>query len=170
MMTEVIKVGMAELKIVTNPGVLTCVGLGSCIGLVFYDRISRIGAMAHIMMPDSSRAKQSEIEDFKKGKYADTAIDEMLKEMEESGARKTTIKAYIFGGANMFPELFHKESFLNMGERNFEAVKNELLRKKIKIILEEVGGNLGRTISLYTESGRIEMKTALGGGEKVWEV
>jgi chemotaxis protein CheD len=168
-MPEVIKVGMAELKAATNPGVLTCVGLGSCIGLVFYDRISRIGAMAHIMMPDSSRAKKSETEDFKKGKYADTAIDGMLEEMEWLGAKKLNIRAYIFGGANMFPELFHKDAFLNMGERNFEAVKNGLLQRKIKIMAEEVGGNLGRTITLYTESARIEMKTALGGGEKVWE-
>lgn len=167
-MAELIRVQMAELKVVKNPSVLGCIGLGSCIGLVFYDRIAKVGAMAHIMMPDSNRAKISEGSVFNKAKYADTAIDEMLREMESLGAQKRNIKAYIFGGANMFPELFHKDAFLNMGERNIEAVREALSQKKIKIIAEDTGGNVGRTISLYTEDGRVQMKTAYGQ-EKVWE-
>jgi chemotaxis protein CheD len=167
-MAELIRVGMAELKVTKNPGVLNCIGLGSCIGIVLYDRITRAGGMAHIMMPDSSRAKKSDGGILNKAKYVDTAIEEMLLEMEHLGARKINIRAYVFGGANMFPELFHKDAFLNMGERNIDAVKEELARKKIKIAAEDIGGSWGRTITLYTESGRIEMKTAQGE-EKVWE-
>ncbi len=161
-MTEIIRVQMAELKVAGNPSVLSCIGLGSCIGLVLYDRIAKVGAMAHIMMPDSNRAKISEGNVFNKAKYADTAIDEMLREMELLGAQKRNIKAYIFGGANMFPELFHKDSFLNMGERNLESVKEALFLRKIKIAAEDTGGNIGRTITLYTENGKVKMKTAYG--------
>lgn len=166
-MAEVIRVGMAELKAARNPAVLTCVGLGSCVGVILYDKIAKIGAMAHVMMPDSQRAKLSETKAINKAKYADTAIDEMLKEMEKLGARKIHTKAYIFGGANMFPELFHKDAFLNMGERNSKTVKEELALRKIRVIAEDVGGSAGRTITLYIESGRIEMKTAQGE-EKVF--
>ena len=167
-MQEIIRVQMAELKVAGNPAILSCIGLGSCIGLVLYDRIAKVGAMAHIMMPDSNRAKISEGSVFNKAKYADTAIDGMLVEMEELGAQKRNIKAYIFGGANMFPELFHKDSFLNMGERNIEAVREALALRKIKIVAEDTGGSVGRTITLYTEDGRVQMKTAYGQ-EKVWE-
>ena len=168
-MQEIIRVQMAELKVARNSAILSCIGLGSCIGLVLYDRIAKVGAMAHIMMPDSNRAKISEGSVFNKAKYADTAIDEMLKEMEKLEAKKMNIKAYIFGGANMFPELFHKDSFLNMGERNIESVKYELSLRNIKINVEETGGNSGRTITLDTENGRMEMKT-IYGENKIWEV
>lgn len=167
-MAEVIRVQMAELKVAKNPAVLNCIGLGSCIGLVLYDRMAKVGGMAHIMMPDSQRAKLSEAGVFNPAKYADTAIDEMLKGMQDLGAKKFNIKAYIFGGANMFPELFHKDAFLNMGERNIDSVKEALLARKTKLVAEDTGGSIGRTITLYTESGRVEMKTAQGE-EKVWE-
>lgn len=166
-MAEIIRVQMAESKAAKNPSVLSCIGLGSCIGIVLYDRIAKVGGMAHVMMPDSRRAKSSEDENFNKAKYADTAINQMLEEMETLGAQKRNIKAYIFGGANMFPELFHKDSFLNMGERNLEAVKSEISQRKIKIQAEDTGGNIGRTIILYTENGKVQMKTAYGE-EKVW--
>ena len=35
-MSEVIKVGMADLNVCKAPDVITTLGLGSCIGLVFY--------------------------------------------------------------------------------------------------------------------------------------
>ena len=38
-MSEVIKVGMADLNVCKAPDVITTLGLGSCIGLVFYDPV-----------------------------------------------------------------------------------------------------------------------------------
>lgn len=163
-----VRVGMGEIRVSKSPEVLSCIGLGSCIGLVFYDRVFKVGGMAHIMMPRSERAKKSEDGLFNKAKYSDTAVEAMLKEMEKFGAREIHIKASIFGGANMFPELFHRDAFLNMGQRNSDSVKEELSKRNIQIFVEEIGGNLGRTVTLYTENGRLEMRTAYGEG-KVWE-
>lgn len=42
-MSEVIKVGMADLNVCKAPDVITTLGLGSCIGLVFYDPVSKLG-------------------------------------------------------------------------------------------------------------------------------
>ena len=46
-MSEVIKVGMADLNVCKAPDVITTLGLGSCIGLVFYDPVSKVGGMVH---------------------------------------------------------------------------------------------------------------------------
>ena len=56
-MSEVIKVGMADLNVCKAPDVITTLGLGSCIGLVFYDPVSKVGGMVHYMLPDSTRSE-----------------------------------------------------------------------------------------------------------------
>lgn len=42
-MSEVIKVGMADLNVCKAPDVITTLGLGSCIGLVLYDPVTKCG-------------------------------------------------------------------------------------------------------------------------------
>ena len=43
---DVVKVGMADLKIVKNPQIITTLGLGSCVGVVLYDPEKKL-ALAH---------------------------------------------------------------------------------------------------------------------------
>ena len=54
-MGEMIKVGMADLKICKAPDALTTIGLGSCIGIALYDPSTKISGLAHIMLPDSTQ-------------------------------------------------------------------------------------------------------------------
>ena len=58
-MSEVIKVGMADLNVCKAPDVITTLGLGSCIGLVFYDPVSKVGGMVHYMLPDSTKVRNN---------------------------------------------------------------------------------------------------------------
>lgn len=56
-MVDEIVVGMGRLFVVNEPVVLTCLGLGSCIGLMLYDEENHVSGLAHIMLPDSSNAR-----------------------------------------------------------------------------------------------------------------
>jgi chemotaxis receptor (MCP) glutamine deamidase CheD len=56
-MVEEIVVGMGRLVVVNQYAVLSSIGLGSCIGLILYDEVKGVSGMAHIMLPDSSRAR-----------------------------------------------------------------------------------------------------------------
>ena len=67
-MAEVIKVGMADLKIAKNPDILTTLGLGSCIGIAVWDPMTKIGGLAHIMLPDSTKIRNNS----NIAKFADT--------------------------------------------------------------------------------------------------
>ncbi|MFZ2071825.1 MAG: hypothetical protein WAV32_09595 [Halobacteriota archaeon] len=51
---EMYYAGIGEMKVVHNPHQLIIVGLGSCIGLSLYDRIAKVGGMAHIMLPEGN--------------------------------------------------------------------------------------------------------------------
>ena len=58
-MGEMIKVGMADLKICKAPDALTTIGLGSCIGIALYDPSTKISGLAHIMLPDSTQIRNN---------------------------------------------------------------------------------------------------------------
>lgn len=70
-MSEIIKVGMADLNIALAPDRIRTSGLGSCVGVVIHDPVKKIAGLAHVMLPSSALAKQDQINE---AKYADTAI------------------------------------------------------------------------------------------------
>ncbi len=56
-----ILVKMGDYAIAYEGTTLTTLGLGSCVGVVIYDRLSNVYGMAHVMLPDS---KESQIKDL----------------------------------------------------------------------------------------------------------
>jgi len=159
-MMEIVKVGMADLKVVKYPGVLTTLGLGSCVGICLYDKVNKLSGLAHVMLPSSLEIKNND----NKAKFADTAIDVLLKEMLNLGASKRNIVAKLAGGAQMFS--FNSNSdVLRIGERNANAAKKKLNELNIPIVSQDTGGNYGRTIELYSEDGSLLVRT-IGHGTK----
>ena len=140
-MSEVIKVGMADLNVCKAPDVITTLGLGSCIGLVLYDPVTKVGGMGHYMLPDSTKIRQNQ----NKLKFADTGIQALVEELEKQGLSRKNMIAKIAGGAKMFQ--FSSDTAMgNIGEKNVEAVREVLKQYGIKIVSEDVGLNYGRTI------------------------
>lgn len=151
-----ISVSMGKIKITHPPHLLKTVGLGSCMAVILYDPIARVGSLAHIVLPSFSDSLDKTNPD----KFSDMAIKIMIKKMNELGALVHNIRAQIFGGANMFPEIIASNSDMDIGQRNIRAVKDELQLHNINIIREEVGGSLGRTVLFNTHDGQVEVRTA----------
>jgi chemotaxis protein CheD len=159
-MADLIKVGMADLNTTCNPGILTTLGLGSCVGICLYDMSTKISGLVHIMLPNSAQIKNNS----NIAKFADTGIAKLLEEMIKMGARKNKIISKIAGGAQMFS--FNDSSdIMRIGARNVAATKETLSLLNIPIIAEDTGGNYGRTIELYSETGILLIKT-IGYGTK----
>ena len=159
-MSDLIKVGMADFKVGRNPASLISYGLGSCVGIALYDSVTKVGGLAHIMLPDSTQARSSE----NPAKFADTALPLMLNEMIKLGAAKIRITAKIAGGAQMFT-FANATDIMRVGERNTEAVRSMLKKIDIRIIADDTGGNYGRTVELKLENGIYRDKT-IDKGEK----
>ena len=160
---EAVKVGMADLKTINAPGILTTIGLGSCVGIALYDKINKIAGLAHVMLPSSSEIKNNS----NKAKFADTAIELLLEEMLLIGANKRNIVAKLAGGSQMF-SFNSKNDVLRIGERNVEAAKRKILELSIPIISEDTGGNYGRTIELNSLDGGLLVKTIGHGTKSIW--
>lgn len=156
-MSEVVKVGMADYKITKAPNRLITLGLGSCIGITLYDKSKKIGGMAHIMLPKNNDPMTKSL------KFADVAITEMLKDLETMGVRVRDLEAKIAGGAQMFSFTASDEK-KSVGYRNITFVKDFLKEKDIKIVAEDVGGNVGRTVEIDLATGILSVKT-IGKGE-----
>ncbi|MGE5631769.1 MAG: chemotaxis protein CheD [Caulobacteraceae bacterium] len=159
-MADLIKVGMADLNTTYSPGILTTLGLGSCVGICLYDTSSKISGLVHIMLPNSTQIKNNS----NTAKFADTGISKLLEEMVKLGARKNKIISKIAGGSQMFS--FNDTSdIMRIGARNVAATKETLGLLNIPIVAEDTGGNYGRTIELYSETGILLIKT-IGYGTK----
>ena len=147
-MADLIKVGMADYKVGRSPSTLISYGLGSCIGISLYDPQRKIGGLLHIMLPDSTQARSSD----------------MINDVVALGASRSRLVAKIAGGAQMFA-FSNATDIMRVGTRNAETCKQILRRNGIKVIAEDTGGNYGRTVSIDLNTGSYKVKT-IDRGEK----
>lgn len=159
-MGNIIKVGMADLKVCKSPDGLTTLGLGSCVGVALRDPVTKIGGLLHAMLPDSTVIKQNATVE----KFVDSGLDELVKQMVKAGASRARLEAKLAGGAQMFA--FQRNSDLvKVGARNAEAARKKLKAMRIKLLAEDTGLNYGRTVIYYPETG-IYVIRAVGKPEK----
>lgn len=152
-MNKIIKVGMAELDICKSPDGISTLGLGSCVGVVIRDPITKIGGLVHVMLPDSTKIKNNE----NVAKFADTGIDALIMEIVNAGANRKTLVSKIAGGAQMF-NFQNQLAVIRVGDRNIEACKAKLKEVKIPILSEDTGKNYGRTVIFYPEDGKFVIR------------
>ncbi|MFA9398285.1 MAG: chemotaxis protein CheD [Clostridiaceae bacterium] len=148
------KVGIGEYKIAENPDLLIAYGLGSCIGVILYDNVKKIGGLLHIMLPDSTQFNKVE----NPFKFADLGIPLLLREMEKKGCSQNLLQVKIAGGSSMF-NFGDKSLNMDIGTRNYLAVKNKLEQLNITIDKEDVGGSCGRTLMVDTLTGKVTIRT-----------
>lgn len=160
-MGKMIKVGMADLAVCKTPDALTTLGLGSCIGVALYDPVTKIAGLLHCMLPDSRQITNNS----NLAKFADSGLDELIRQMEKMGAAKGRLVAKMAGGAQMFA-LTTSNDALRVGERNAEAVREKLKECRIRLLAEDCGLNYGRTVEFYSETGDYLIKS-VGKGKRI---
>jgi len=148
---HLINVGIADYSISSSPDILRTI-LGSCVGICLYDPEAKIGGMSHIMLP-SMKDNSTSVR-----KYADSAIPMMLREMEVRGASRERVTAKIVGGAKMF-SVSENSVMGEIGNNNIAKVREVLTGLTINIVAEDTGGNHGRTIDFYLDSGMVKIKS-----------
>lgn len=151
-----IVVGISDYKTARQPDKLITYALGSCVGTCLFDERSGVAGLSHILLPDSGISQT----DTNIMKYADTAIEALVCEIERHGIRRAQLKAKIAGGANMFAT---QTKSLNIGERNVAAVKEQLRRLGIRLAAEDTGKNYGRTVEFDPVTGAMTVKSVLHG-------
>lgn len=157
-----IKVGMADMNVCAAPDSIITMGLGSCVGVVLWDKVTKVCGMVHVMLPDSTAISQN----VNKAKFADTGIEELLNRVIAIGGSKNRLVAKIAGGAQMFA-VSNDVPSLRVGDRNVAACKKKLEELGIPLVAENTGENYGRTVMFFPETGVYRIRAI---GREIMEI
>lgn len=152
-----ITVGVGDLAVSNQKGYeIVTHSLGSCIGVLIHDPSAGVGGLLHLMLPESSlnpeRARQQP------AVFADTGLPLLFKSAYDLGAKKGRMRVVVVGGS----QLLDQSGRFNIGQRNYAAVRKIFWRNNVLIDVEDVGGQVNRTVGLEVSTGRIWLKVNSG--------
>jgi len=135
------KIGQEVDTIVTH-------ALGSCLGLMVYDPVAKVGGLLHAMLPLSKinpdKAKANPY------MFVDTGVPTLFKALYEIGGQKTRMVIKAAGCGNPLG----KNEMFKIGERNYTVLKKLLWKNNILLESEDVGGALSRTVHFNIATGQ----------------
>lgn len=146
-------VGMGEMIASSdNQASLVTYSLGSCVGVVVYDPVVRIGGMLHAMLPDSTisdeRAKSRPF------MFVDTGLPALFHAVYALGGLKHRLIVKYAGGAHFLDQ----NRIFNIGELNSAAVASILARNGVTPHAVECGGSEGRTLRMDLSTGNLTVE------------
>jgi chemotaxis protein CheD len=119
--------------------------LGSCVSVCLREQGSKIGGLNHFLLPGQHSGDTSST------RYAPGAIDELISLVESLGARRSRLRAKLFGGANVLHAF--QDGVRHIGAANVETARALLAKVHIPIIAEDVGGTRGRKLVFHSHDG-----------------
>ena len=137
-----------EIFVGVKPTEITTV-LGSCVAVCLFDKLEKIGAMNHYLLPLwNGNGLQTP-------KFGNISIPRMIENMENIGCSTRNMEAKLFGGANI-----HDTKLENMmiGKKNVLIAKEILKQHGIPIAAEDTGGTVGRRILMHSDLGKVLMR------------
>ncbi len=150
-------VGISDCKISGDPeDLIVTYALGSCIAVVLYDPVAKVGGMLHYMLPDSALdANKAQQNPFM---FADTGIPRLIAAVRSQGGLPARWVVRLAGGA----QVLDSHGTFQIGKRNYLAARRILWKAGVLIAAEAVGGEVSRTTRLEIATGRMWIKE--GGG------
>ena len=151
-------VGISDIKVSNNAGdVIITYALGSCIGIVVFDPIAKVGGMLHYMLPESTLDQNKARENPEM--FADTGIPLLFKSCYKLGADKKRMVVKAAGGASILDDT----NFFRIGQKNIMAMRKIFWKNNVMINKEDTGLNYNRTVRLEMSTGKVFVRTS--GGE-----
>ncbi|HFE53493.1 MAG TPA: hypothetical protein ENK07_08615 [Bacteroidetes bacterium] len=159
---DVVDIVAGEYYVTREPEIVTTL-LGSCVATCLFDPEAGVGGMNHFMLP--GQLQPGPIFASEAGRYGMFAMERLINELLKLGARRDKLVAKVFGGANV---LGKNNDASRVPEQNVLFTLEYLELENIPVLISDVGGNVGRRIYMFTESGRVLLKRL--GGQPVRKV
>lgn len=157
-----VRVKVADYAVRRGTMVIATIGLGSCVAIALYDGETKVGGLAHILLPSRSMSRETS----NPAKFPETIVPLMLEEMRALGAGPPArCSAKIVGGASMFGQLVIGTG-INVGERNVSATRDALATAGVRLVAEDTGLDYGRSVYFHLGDGRVEVRS-LRKGDRV---
>jgi chemotaxis protein CheD len=148
-------IGVGDLSASNNTAlILSTYALGSCVGVVAYDPVARVGGLLHLMLPDSKLSPEKAA--IQPAMFADTGLPLLFRALAGLRAERARLRLYVAGGANV---LGGNSDNFRIGERNLKATAAYLSQNGYAVARTDVGGAVNRTVHLEIGTGAIKLKT-----------
>lgn len=122
--------------------------LGSCVSVCIWHPKAQVGGINHYLLPLWNG------EGLPTPKYGNIAIARLIEKVRRIAGEGELI-AKVFGGASMWSRT---EGALAVGERNVELAFKQLEEEKIKVISQDVWGEMGRKVIFDTKTGSVLLR------------
>jgi chemotaxis protein CheD len=133
--------------------VLVTHGLGSCVAVMLWDQVVRVGGMLHFQLPSAALAPERALQS--PGTFADTGIPLLFERMYMLGAKKKDIIVKVAGGGS-----FHGDTdTFDIGRRNYTMMRKIFWKNQVLIAAEDIGGNRSRTARLFVDTGQVTIQS-----------
>jgi chemotaxis protein CheD len=113
--------------------------LGSCVSVILTDPRRTLGSMCHIVHVGTPNA-----ENRHNTAYGVAAMHTMFTELRAKGINPRMCEAYVYGGGNMFPQLFRDK---HVGSSNVDWVLQYLETHGVPVVDQCLGGTGYRKVS-----------------------
>ena len=151
-------VGSGKYAIANGGGEVLDACLGTCVGVVVYDRCAQKGGLIHLLLPEPA-GSESPLEPMF---YAKTGLPIFISELYKKGAARERLEACVAGGALIGP-LCNTDLILDIGGRTADEVARILRREGIPIRKSEIGGYLGYRLSVSSSNWETLIEPCWGG-------
>lgn len=150
-MRQVVLVG--DMKVGAREDVLVTHALGSCLGLMVYDPVAKVGGLLHAMLPLSRiNPEKAEANPFM---FVDSGVPILFRRIYDIGGQKSRM---IVKAAGCGRPLSNNEMF-KIGERNYMVMKKILWKNNILLESEDVGGTASRTVYFDLSNGEVTVSS-----------
>ncbi|HEU0014305.1 MAG TPA: chemotaxis protein CheD [Longimicrobium sp.] len=124
--------------------------LGSCVGVCLFDAERGVGGMNHFLLPGSAGSARPT------PRFGDVAMERLLAEVLQAGARRRRLAARVYGGACVLAAFRGPGDHL--GDRNVSTALRFLEDERIPVLALDTGGRCGRRVVFHTWDGAAEAR------------
>lgn len=139
-----------QFKVSAGPRVELSTVLGSCVGTCLFDPVAELGGMNHFLLPEPPASHSPGEVDVHYGVYL---MEMLINEMLSYGAHKGRLRAHLYGGANI------RAGMQQIGTANAEFARSFLLRERIELVREDLGGVNARRVDFRPASGKVRCRS-----------
>lgn len=143
-----------ESEVSGNPALVLSTVLGSCIACCLHDPFAGVGGMNHFLLPTPPEARAGRNDEAER--YGLYAMEVLINGMLAQGATRPTMRARLFGGANLH------SGMRAIGSENARFAREFLRADGIALADADVGGTQARRVEFQPASGRLRSRQVAG--------
>lgn len=152
---KVVKIGPGEMHVSGDPGEVILTVLGSCVAACVWDPAASVGGMNHFMLPQPGTHSEASTGSWHGAaarlRYGNTAMADLLEQLQRLGGRLDRMEAKLFGAARLGVDQGM------VGDGNARFAETFLAQRGLPLRARELGGVWARRVAFQATTGRAFM-------------